>query len=399
MREQRNAPSRTAVLQTSVGLAACILASSVSAQPSPFATRVMAFVPGPGQFVQNGLFNDPAAALGPPATGGLSAANNNKMVSLGGFGGTITLGFDHAVVNHSATAPQAANPAGVDLIVYGNAFFVAGNATRRFAEAGVIEVSADVNGNGLADDAWFVIRGSHLPGGAGVAVASGLPADALLSVTFDDDVADAMFGPARGAWIPPGRSGAWTVTGFALPSAFNGPIVNNPLGSTATEEGFWGYADCTPGLLLGDFDGDGVIDDATVTAEAFFTRPDDPFAVGVSPGSGGGDAIDISWAVDAATGAAANLQSIDFVRITTAVNFVHPVFGENSTELSGIAEVRIDARGSTTDFNGDGVTDPDDLADFIGGFFSMPVDARTDFNGDGVIDPDDLADFIGAFFS
>ncbi len=53
---------------------------------------------------------------------------------------------------------------------------------------------------------------------------------------------------------------------------------------------------------------------------------------------------------------------------------------------------------SGTDFNGDGVVDPDDLSDFISGFFSQPADIRTDFNGDGVVDPDDLSDFISAFF-
>ena len=54
--------------------------------------------------------------------------------------------------------------------------------------------------------------------------------------------------------------------------------------------------------------------------------------------------------------------------------------------------------GDPRDFNGDGVVDPDDLADFINGFFSQPADPRTDFNGDGVVDPDDLADYISAFF-
>ncbi len=51
------------------------------------------------------------------------------------------------------------------------------------------------------------------------------------------------------------------------------------------------------------------------------------------------------------------------------------------------------------DFNSDGVVDPDDLSDFIAGYFSSPPDPRTNFNGDGVIDPDDLSDFIGAYFS
>ena len=51
------------------------------------------------------------------------------------------------------------------------------------------------------------------------------------------------------------------------------------------------------------------------------------------------------------------------------------------------------------DFNNDGELNPDDLADFIGAFFSQPPGAGSDFNNDGATDPDDLADFIGAFFS
>ena len=50
-----------------------------------------------------------------------------------------------------------------------------------------------------------------------------------------------------------------------------------------------------------------------------------------------------------------------------------------------------------SDFNLDGATDPDDLADFIGAFFSSEPDS--DFDHSGVIDPDDLADYIGAFFA
>ncbi len=49
-------------------------------------------------------------------------------------------------------------------------------------------------------------------------------------------------------------------------------------------------------------------------------------------------------------------------------------------------------------FNADGAVDPDDLSDFISGYFSLPPDPRTDYNGDGAIDPDDLSDYIGVFF-
>jgi len=51
------------------------------------------------------------------------------------------------------------------------------------------------------------------------------------------------------------------------------------------------------------------------------------------------------------------------------------------------------------DFNADGSLDPDDLADYIGAYFTQPPDQHADFNADGNVDPDDLADYIGAYFS
>ncbi|MFQ5492135.1 MAG: hypothetical protein ACE5GE_15570, partial [Phycisphaerae bacterium] len=84
-------------------------AVTVSAQ-DPFAVAVVEFAPAPGQFVQNAQFDDPTRALGPPVGGGEAAADNTSVVSLGGFGGYIVLGFDHTVTD------DAANPWGVDAI-------------------------------------------------------------------------------------------------------------------------------------------------------------------------------------------------------------------------------------------------------------------------------------------
>mgnify|MGYP001000151668 CR=1 FL=1 len=58
----------------------------------------------------------------------------------------------------------------------------------------------------------------------------------------------------------------------------------------------------------------------------------------------------------------------------------------------------IKASGRVADFNNDGNIDPDDLSDFIAGYFSLPPAPETDLNCDGVIDPDDLSDYIGLFF-
>lgn len=50
------------------------------------------------------------------------------------------------------------------------------------------------------------------------------------------------------------------------------------------------------------------------------------------------------------------------------------------------------------DFNGDGNLDPDDLADYIACYFTMPPCPRADINGDSNIDPDDLSDYIAQYF-
>ncbi|MBK7406238.1 MAG: hypothetical protein IPJ41_16940 [Phycisphaerales bacterium] len=293
---------------------------------SAFATRVLEYRPAPGQFVQEAGFDDPTAALGAPVGAGTGDGDETKLVTLGGFGGLIVLGFDHRVMD------DPKHPLGLDFIVFGNAFWSGGNANRRWAEPGVVEVSLDANGNGLADDAWFLIPGSHLPD----------PPTAWRSQTWDDDASDPLYPPAYSWWVPPGEHGVWQTWAFRLPAhPFEDAIlVENPNGPFATTEGVWGYADCSPTLVLGDLDGDGVVDAPGLPPERFYTVPDDPLTVGVDAGSGGGDAFDIAWAIDAGTGAPAQLRGIDFVRITNATNVVLGPFGERSAEVCGVAEVR-----------------------------------------------------------
>jgi hypothetical protein len=291
-----------------------------------FATRVMEYRPAPGQFVQNAGFNDPAAALGAPVGAGTHDGDESKVVTLGGFGGYIVLGFDRPV------GDDPKNRLGLDFIVFGNSFWSGGDPNRRWAEAATVEISADVNGNGLADDAWYLVPGSHID----------VPAQHWQSQTWDDDVDDPLYPPEHSWWVPPGERGVWSTWGFRLPSdPFETSLVLvNPNGPFATEEGAWGYADLSPTLVLGDLDGDNAVDDPSIGPEEFYTVPDDPLTVGVDAGSGGGDAFDIAWAIDPATGAPANLRGFDFIRITNATNVVLGPFGERSAEVCGVADVR-----------------------------------------------------------
>ena len=148
-------PRRVNALAGCAVAAAAIMSAGARAE-SPFATAVLEYAPAPGQFVNNPAFDDPVRALGAPVGAGTVSPDNTSSVSLGGFGGSLTLAFDHLVTD------DPRNPLGLDFIVFGNAFWPDGAPSRRWGEAAIIEISFDQNGNGLADDAWFLIPGSHL---------------------------------------------------------------------------------------------------------------------------------------------------------------------------------------------------------------------------------------------
>jgi hypothetical protein len=314
-------------------------------------------------------------------------------VTLGGFGGSITLGFDARVID------DPANPLGLDAIVFGNSIWAGGNPNRRFAECAVIEISRDTNGNGLADDAWFLVPGSHL--------ASPPTPEQVYTQRWDDDFGDGEFPPPGPTWVPLGKSGEWTTTGYRLPqSPFAsgvGGIVVNPNGTGAEVEGVWGYADTSPTLVLGDTDADNVVDIPApgIDPWEFYTLPDDPRVVGVGPGfgtpggrGGGGDAFDIAWAIDPVTGAPAGLDGFDFVRITSGVVRFETLLGETSAEIGGVADVRPIGVFRPGDFNRDSVVNSQDLFDFLVAFFA----GEADFNADGVTTSQDFFDFLVAFF-
>ena len=321
-------------------IAGAVSVAAPAAQADDFATRVVDFAPAPGQFINDPNYNDPARALGAPIGGGTITANLSSLVSLGGFGGSITLAFDHPVQD------DPDNPLGLDFIVFGNAFYLAGNPDRRWAEAALVEISFDANANGLADDAWYTIPGSAL--------------------------------------TPP-------IT-LPLPPAFNGPVVENTSGTQA--ETHWGYADLSPTLLLGDTNADNAIDDPSADPGAFYTVPDDPMTTGVDAGSGGGDAFDIAWAIDPVTGAPANLSAFHFIRITSAVDYSSTTFGENSAEIDAVADVR-PINTCIADVNGDGMLSPADFSAWVGAFNTG--NPAADQNGDGHITPADFSAWVANY--
>lgn len=348
---------------------------NVPVSASDFATAVINFTPAPGQFINDPNFSDPSRAIGPPAGGGLFGADNSKLVSLGGFGGSITLAFSAPVTD------DPLNPWGLDAIVYSNAFYAGTNPNRRFAEAAVIEIARDANHNALADDPWFLIRAPGIPA---------TPNSAQQSQLWDDNPSTPA-PPANLDWYPaapafPAWPASYITTTIRLPSLFEVIVLQNPLGLSATLESHYALADLSPTLLLGDTNADDTVDNPAINPADFYTAPDNPFVVGVTPGSGGGDSFDIAWAVDAATGALANLPSFDFIRITTAVHRVDPLLGEMSSEISAVADVR--PRASFYDLNTDTRLNAEDLYTFE----RTPVD----LTGEQQLTPADRAALLRA---
>ncbi|NLO34132.1 MAG: hypothetical protein GX117_12405 [Candidatus Hydrogenedentes bacterium] len=261
---------------------------SVAFATPPWADTLLSFNaldPVPG-------FNQPKHDLGAPVGGSVYAVNNSKIHSLGrpgpAPGSYVLLKFTTPVEDH----PD--NIDGYDFIIYSNSFWAGGNPYRKWCEPALVEISEDVNGNGIADDPWYLIPGSR-----------GLDRSVL----------------------------PW---GMANP---NPPLAGNILNpNTDGTEYDWGYAELNP------------------TVQEYldnYMRPDDPFTVGLTPGSGGGDAFDIRWAVPVdETGDPAGISRFHFLRISAFINAVDGALGIVSPEIGGVAAVARDL-----DTDGDGILD------------------------------------------
>lgn len=128
------------------------------ADPSAYIAKVYDYMPAPGQFVnklpkyeEGDTHEDMVVKAGESLIG-----EDASMITLGGWGGYVTVGFDHTIVNVSGK---------MDFRIEGNAFGANANpdANAPFGgscEPGIIMVSYDANGNGEADDEWYEINGS-----------------------------------------------------------------------------------------------------------------------------------------------------------------------------------------------------------------------------------------------
>lgn len=112
-------------------------------EPIPSSLKVLEYCPAPGQFINDNVELKTMAEANAWAESRLAA---KAYVSLGSFGGYITVKTPDVVKNRT-----------------GYDFGIAGNPFDGSSEPGIVFVSEDVNGNGLADDPWYELKGSEQP--------------------------------------------------------------------------------------------------------------------------------------------------------------------------------------------------------------------------------------------
>lgn len=276
--------------------------------PSAYANKVLAYCPAPGQFMNT---STTAYEKGFSAEDVRRKAEEKLkdpylcLLSLGGFGGSIVVGFDHTVPNINGA---------YDFKIYGNAsydsFGTLTGALGGSSEPGIVLVSKDVNGNGLADDEWYELKGSEYDSKHTIkdyAITYHRPASPLSSVKWTDNQGNTGYVYRNETHTKNDYYPAWIeedeMTFYG--SRLKDNAVNEPRpGMPEHWVGYcyaYGYADNHPNDEKG----------------ALFK---------------------IDWAVDK-EGRSVKLDGIDFVKIYTAVNQYCGWMGEISTEVQAVEDL------------------------------------------------------------
>ncbi|MDO9615118.1 MAG: hypothetical protein Q7J86_11430, partial [Bacteroidota bacterium] len=231
-----------------------------------FATGIAEYLPAPGQYTNADFVGTPSAATSLIGT-------NRGLVSLGAFGGSITIRFASGIKND----PE--NPYGVDFTIFGN-------PTQTWSEPGIIQVMKDENKNGLPDDIWYEIAGSDHYWSTTISdyeityQNSGLNTAADIPWTDNQEKSGVIpensfhrqsYYP-NAVFFPQVSSDRYILSGTRLKGQID---LSNP-GVVNSFRRAFGYADNTPVISASE------------------KLPDNPYTIAIE--GSGGDAIDIDWA-------------------------------------------------------------------------------------------------------
>lgn len=261
-------------------------------QPVKLGYSVIEYLPAPGQFINETVsgFND-ITSMDEACQQAENRLSEGLYVSLGSWGGYITVRFDEPVLNSG----------GYDFAISSNSFDTSN-------EPGIVWVMQDSNGNRLADDTWYELKGSYF-GQEGYErnywVKYTRPEEEDQPTPWEDSNGETGYVNWMGNyhdqpfyypnWV---SEESYTLYGSRLPIR----ATQNPVTGIWTNDPFeWGYAD----NLGEDWAEDGY-------QNQFM----------------------ISNAVDEDNNPV-DLSSINFVKVQTAINGESGWLGENSTEVTG----------------------------------------------------------------
>ena len=290
---------------------------------STYISRVYEYHPAPGQFINEmpqyepgDTYADILRKCEESITG-----TNDVMISLGGYGGYVTFGFDHTVINV---------PGQNDFRIWGNAFYELTNPDARggSAEPGIVMVSYDINCNGLPDDPWYELAGSeyyHQATRHHYSITYARPDDNHTPEEDDtgylDDIHYIRWHDSDGT------------TGYLPKNIFHRQSYY-PLWITDDEISFTGSLLAPNGI------------DLSGTGRYYVLYAYDWGYVDNHPNDFGDlNSFDIGNAVDA-DGNHVDLPGADFIRVYTGLNQYCGWLGETSTELSRARDLHIDLPGT-----------------------------------------------------
>lgn len=298
---------------------------------TPYITKVFDYVPAVGQFTNTMPEYEEGDTQETMNRKALEAIGNNRkgMISLGGYGGYVTVGFDHTIEN---------KPGLCDFRVLGNVFYSTGSsqandATGGGCEPGIIMVAVDKNGNGKPDaDEWYEIAGSaHRNPSEETWYAMAQQAGNDVNLYSDYEIT--YYRPEKEPSTPEekkqyirwednkGNSGYKVMNDYHLQPYFPQWINSDKLTFKGT---------CLPQ--------NGIDKSGTGTYFVLYQ-----FRYGYADNAmntEAASAIDIDWAVDV-QGNPVHLPGVDFIKIYTGVNQENGWIGECSTELTGIEDLHL----------------------------------------------------------
>lgn len=287
---------------------------------SPWLSRVLEFRPAPSQF------NMEVPELTPEMTpehvldvvkNQICGAKTPGLISLGAFGGYVTVAFDHPVVNVKGSH---------DFRIYGNAFITDKETRAGSAEPGSVWVSADVNENGLPDDPFYELKGSEYH-----------ESTTLRDYTITYYAPD----PEREPVKDPDHKFIYDSTYIRWTDNEGGegylPMI------TFHTQSYWPlWADGQESISFTGTRIAPVSVDSSGKGTKFTSYAPEWGYADCYPNDGTDWGFDISNAVDS-EGNPVKLVQIDFIRVQTAVNQFCGWIGEASTEVSGGEDLHPDA--------------------------------------------------------